>query len=130
MTAASDDDERAIREMAAKWVDASKAGDLQAVLNLMDDEILFMVPGREPFGKAEFAAASESMKDVRIDGAAEIQEIRVFGDWAYLRNHLRMTVTPSDEEASRRSGYTLSILRRRAGGQWVLFRDANLVGPA
>jgi hypothetical protein len=33
------------------------------------------------------------MKDVRIEGTSDIQEIQVVGDWAYLRNHLTMTVT-------------------------------------
>jgi hypothetical protein len=27
----------------------------------------------------------------------------------------------------RRSGYTLSILRKQPDGKWVLWRDANLV---
>jgi ketosteroid isomerase-like protein len=27
----------------------------------------------------------------------------------------------------RRSGYTLSILRKEAGGRWVMMRDANLL---
>jgi uncharacterized protein (TIGR02246 family) len=130
MTTAPRDDERAIREMAARWISASKAGDLRAVLDLMDDDVLFMVPGREPFGKAKFVADSEGMKDVLIDGSAEIQEIHVMGDWAYLRNFLRITVTPPGAPGSARSGYTLSILRRRVDGQWVLFRDANLLGPA
>ena len=38
-----------------------------------------MTPGRPPFGKAEFAADSERMKDVAIDARADVQEIEVFG---------------------------------------------------
>jgi ketosteroid isomerase-like protein len=34
------------------WLAASKAGDIAAVLILMTADIVFMVPGREPFGKA------------------------------------------------------------------------------
>ena len=34
---------------------ASKAGDLAPVLSLMTDDVIFMVPGREPFGKEAFA---------------------------------------------------------------------------
>jgi hypothetical protein len=30
------------------------------VLGLMADDVLFMVPGREPFGKAEFAASAQA----------------------------------------------------------------------
>lgn len=66
------DDERAIRAMVDFWLAASKAGDTPAVLGLMTDDVVFMVPGREPFGKAAFAAAAESMKGVRMDGRSEI----------------------------------------------------------
>ncbi len=45
------DDERAIRELLATWFDATKKGDTATVLSLMTDDVVFMVPGREPFGK-------------------------------------------------------------------------------
>lgn len=122
------DDERAIRELVDSWLAASKAGDLQTVLSLMTDDVIFMVPGGKPFGKEAFAAASEKMKDVRIEGRNDIQEIRVLGDWAYLRNYIEVTATPPGKEApARRSGYTLTILRKEADGKWRLARDANLL---
>jgi len=121
------EDERAIRALIDTWMEASKAGDLKNVLNLMADDVVFMVPGKEPFGKAEFAAMSQGMKDVRVEGEAEIKELKVLGDWAYLRNHLRIAVTPPNGQTTRRSGYTLTILKKNEAGQWVLARDANLV---
>jgi len=45
------DDERTIRELLAMWFDATKKGDTATVLSLMSDDAVFMVPGREPFGK-------------------------------------------------------------------------------
>ena len=121
-------DEQAIRELVATWMAASKRGDTETVLSLMADDVLFMVPGREPFGKEEFAAAARGMTDIRIEGTSEIQEIEVTGDRAYLRNRLTITVTPEgDEPLLKRSGYTLSILRKEKDGRWVLIRDANLL---
>ena len=121
-------DEREIRELVDRWMTASKAGDLPTVLSLMTDDVLFMVPGQPPFGKQAFAAASQGMKDVRIEGTSDIQEIQVMDDWAYLRNHLTMTVTPpKGGKVVRRSGYTLTILRKEADGKWRLARDANLM---
>ncbi len=112
------------------WLAASQAGDLQAVLNLMTDDVVFLVPGQPPFGKQAFAAMSEGMKAVRIEGTSDIQEVRVFGDVAYLRNHLRITITPlGGGPAMHRSGPTLSILHKEADGRWRLARDANLVVP-
>jgi uncharacterized protein (TIGR02246 family) len=122
------DAERAIRELVATWFAASKRGDLPTVLSLMTDDVIFMVPGRRPFGKEAFAAASEGMKDVRIDGTSDIQEIQVLGDWAYLRNYLEIEMTPPDGGTPvRRSGQTLTILRKESDGRWRLARDANLL---
>ena len=73
------DDERAIRELVETWMEASRAGDTTAVLELMTDDVVFMVPGHEPFGKEEFRQNSEMMRDVRLDGNAEIREIEVAG---------------------------------------------------
>jgi len=84
------EDERAIRDLVATWMTASQAGDIAAVLSLMADDVIFQVPGREPFGKETFAAASQGMKNVRIEGTADIRELRVLGEWAYLRNYISM----------------------------------------
>jgi uncharacterized protein (TIGR02246 family) len=121
------DDERAIRTLVDTWMTATRTGDVDTVLSLMADDVVFMVPGQAPFGKEAFAAASEKMKNLRIDGRSEIQELQVLGDWAYLRNHLDITITRADAAPVRRSGYTLTILRKHADRRWLLARDANLV---
>ena len=122
-----DKDEIAIRDLVNKWLLASKVGDIATVLTLMDDDVLFMVPGREPFGKDVFAASAQAMKEVRIEGRSDIQELKVLGDWAWLRNRLVMTITPPGGKPTLRSGYTLTILRKKPDGGWVLYRDANLL---
>jgi uncharacterized protein (TIGR02246 family) len=120
------DDETAIRTLVDTWLAATMAGDIATVLSLMTDDVVFMVPGREPFGKQAFAAASNAMKNVRMEGTSEIQELRVLGDWAYIRNYLEMAITPEGGEPVKRSGWTLTILRKESG-RWRLARDANLV---
>ena len=90
-------DEQAIRDLVDTWLAASKAGDLATVLSLMADDVVFMVPGREPFGKEEFATQNRNMKNFRIEGSSEIQELEILGDWAWLRNRLR-----GDVHATRR----------------------------
>lgn len=105
---------------------ATKAGDVQKVLSLMTDDVVFMVPGREPFGKEAFAATSTGMKDMKIEGTSDIVELKVLGDWAWARNKLRVVATPPGGEAIARSGYTLTIFRKE-NGRWLLAQDANLL---
>jgi uncharacterized protein (TIGR02246 family) len=121
------EDERAIRELVATWISASKAGDSETVLSLIADDAVFMVVGQEPFGKEVFRAASQGQKDLRVEGTSDIHELNVLGDWAYLRNYLTVTVTPPGGQTIRRAGWTLTILRKTSAGTWVLARDANLM---
>jgi uncharacterized protein (TIGR02246 family) len=120
-------DERAIRALVETWMSATNAGDLATVLDLMTDDVLFLTPGRAPFGKDEFRVASESIEGIGLDGRAEIREIEVSGDWAWIRNHIEVTMSPPGREPVRRSGHTLTVLRKGADGRWRLYRDANLV---
>ncbi|MEM5385466.1 SgcJ/EcaC family oxidoreductase [Paraburkholderia phymatum] len=124
------EDERAIRQLIDTWLAASKAGDTATVLSLMTDDAVFMVAGQKPFGKAAFMAASEGQKNIDIDGKSDILELQVLGDWAFLRTHLEVTVTPKDgSPPMRRVGNTLTILRKETDGRWLLARDANLLVP-
>lgn len=123
-------DEQAIREMVDTWLEASKRGDTATLLNLLADDVLFITPGRKPFGKEEFAGTNqEQMSDMKMDAAIDIKEIEVAGDWAWMRSFLRITFTRSEGDPSRLSGHILTILQRNADGKWVIKRDANFVAP-
>ncbi len=121
------DDERSIRAVIERWMAATKTGDTATVLGLMTDDAVFMIPGREPFGKDVFAAASGDMQGISIDGQSDIVELKVFGDWAFARTHITVTMTMEGAAPMRRSGYTLSLFEKGADGQWRLARDANLL---
>jgi len=125
------DDERAIRALLDTWMAATQAGDLTRVLDLMTDDVVFMVPGREPFGKQEFAQMARAQEGARIEGKSEIRELQVVGDWAFGRAFLKVAIAPPGAHSGtprlERSGYTLSIFRKGPDGRWRLARDANLL---
>jgi len=120
-------DEQAIRDLVATWLAASKSGDNETVLSLMAEDVVFLQPGQAPMrGRAGFAAAQKNFTNVDIDGSADIQEIKVFGDWAYCWNHLTVVVTPHGGKPVERAGSVLSILQKQQG-RWVIVRDANML---
>jgi len=123
------DDERAIRAVVARWMEASAAGDTKTVLGLMTDDVVFMTVSREPFGKEAFAKTSDAQRNVRMDGRSDIRELEVLPgrEWAYVRNYITVTATPPDGKPTRREGWTLTILRKAADGEWRVARDANLM---
>jgi uncharacterized protein (TIGR02246 family) len=123
-------DEQAIRNLMESWMRSVASGDLATVLTLMSDDVVFLVAGQPPVqGKQAFASAFQALLPVvRIDTTSDTQEIQVHGDIAWCWNHLNVTVTPrGGGQPSRRTGYTLSVLRREPAGNWVVIRDANLL---
>ena len=123
-------DEQEIRQLVTTWFEATKAGDGARVLELMSDDVVFLVCGKPPMrGKTAFAASLSGLKDVTIDGSSEIQEIKVLGDWAYMWSELTVVMTPKNGTSMKRSGNTLSILQKQ-NGKWRLVRDANMLGNA
>lgn len=119
-----------IRDVIDTWIRATAAGDLETVLSLMADDVVFLLPGQQPMrGRAAFATAFRPMPgNVRFEGKPEVQEIRITGNYAICWNYLSFKVTPlPDGPAKQRAGHILSIFRREPDGRWVLFRDANML---
>jgi uncharacterized protein (TIGR02246 family) len=124
-------DEQQIRELVSTWHAATRAGDVDTVLELMTEDVVFLLPGRPPMRKDEFASQSrlQQGKRARIESASEIQEIQVSGDWAFMWTKLSVVMTvPEGGAPSKRAGHTLTVLQR-VNGRWLLARDANLLTP-
>jgi uncharacterized protein (TIGR02246 family) len=124
------DDEQAIRDLVFQWQRATATGDLAMLLSLMAEDVVFLVAGQPPLrGREEFSNAFRSaMQHVRIDATSEIQEIRTSGELAYCWNHFSVVTTPlNGDTPKRRSGYTLTVLRKTRTGSWVVTRDANML---
>jgi uncharacterized protein (TIGR02246 family) len=126
-------DEQAIRGLIETWLRATREGDVDAVLELMTQDVVFMVPGqptmhgREAFGQRLSALLSTHA----VESSGEIEEICVVGDLAYCRTKLSVTVISKHGALPmQRTGHTLSILRKAADGRWQLTRDANLLAAS
>jgi uncharacterized protein (TIGR02246 family) len=123
------EDEAAIRDLVEIWTRASEQGDFKTVLSLMTKDAVFMVPGREPFGREVFEAATKTPSP-KMKALNELIEVQVLGDWAFTRNLITLTMTPPIGEPVRRSGYTMSLFQKDTDGHWRLARDANLMTVA
>jgi uncharacterized protein (TIGR02246 family) len=126
-------DEQAIRNLVTRWHAATATGDVDTILGLMSEDVVFLVPGKPPVkGRSTFEKELRGLlKSHRITSSGDVQEVKVSGDLAYCWTVLRVRMAPlAGGGTSDRSGSTLSIFRKQADGSWALVRDANLLPPA
>ena len=123
-------DELAIRDVVRRWLKASAVGDVQSMLPMLADDMVFVVPGAAPFGKAEFKAAWDGpMKGAKVEADADVEEVLIEGRFAVTRTRLSVAITTAKDETSRAKGYTMTLFRKQPDGSWVMARDANLLTP-
>jgi uncharacterized protein (TIGR02246 family) len=122
------DDELEIRDLVNAWLRATEAHEDHKILDLMDDEAIFLAAGQPMIkGKRTFGLALETMKDLNLETSSRIQEIKVSGDMAYCWNHLSVTLKPKvGRNMVKRTGNVLSILEKK-DGRWRITRDANML---
>lgn len=123
------DDEQAIRNLVDTWLEASKKQDLTTLLGFLDDDVLFITPGKEPFGKQQFAAGNQKVQDFRMEADIDIKELKVIGEWAWTRSFLKVSFKQGEGDTTKMSGHILTIFRKTAEAKWVIYRDANFVMP-
>lgn len=120
-------DERAIREVHSNWIEAVNAGDLVRLLFMMADDVVFLNPGRAPFGRDGFAPGfSAAHQQAQIRCLSELEEVVIVGDIAYTLCRDALSVIPRDGgEATQLAGHRITIYRKQPDGRWLLARDAH-----
>lgn len=112
------------------WQDATAAGDVDKLLDLMDEEVVFLVAGHPPMkGREQFVQNLRNILQTHhIASSSQIQEVVVQAGLSYTWSYLQVEIIPKQEgQYMKRAGNVLSIWHLQADGQWRLCRDANLL---
>ncbi len=125
-------DEQQIRAIIDTWAEASRNGDLTALLNLMTEDDIFLTfftDGYMSMPSQDLAASFKSMTEsVSFEARSNLQEITTKGDVAVCSNLLEVRITPrAGGDTVKRAGRIPTAFRRGDDGQW---RIANMRSPA
>ncbi len=126
-------DEQSIRHLVNTWHTATAAGDIETVLSLMTEDVIFLVAGQPPMqGRSTFEKGLRALLASHcIESTFEIQEIEISGTLAYCWSVLKVQITSkAGGKPVVRTGSAVSILRKQADGSWAVVRDANLLALA
>ena len=124
-------DEQKIHAVHSAWIDAVNAGDLDRLLALTTDDVVFVNPGQPPFGRDGFSVTfSAAHQRVRIRCSSELEEVVVVGEVAYTRSRDALLVAQrAGGSATELAGHRITVYRKQPDGRWLLARDANTLSP-
>ena len=126
-TAQEEADIQAIHRMYEQWDEAANADDDVANVLRVTDDIIWMESNRPAIvGKdALLEAFQSSSEDYSYqDMKTVVEEIRLAGDWAYVRSSYSATMVPKDGgDPSPQIGKIVDILERQSDGSWKMARD-------
>jgi uncharacterized protein (TIGR02246 family) len=123
--------EQLVRKTHATWIGAVNAGDLLQLLSLMTDDVVFVSPGRPPFGRAEFSTGflkAHEHSEVRC--VSEVEELVISGNVARTRCRDSLSLQPrAGGKTTEFAGYRESVYQRQPDGRWLLAHDAHTLAP-
>jgi len=117
----------AIDSLLKEYAASLNSGDLDRWVALWTDDGIQMPPG-EPavVGKQHIRTRNGAGLDrFKFDMGITNEELRVAGDWAYIRGTYKATLQPKQGgEPVLIDGKYMSILAKQPDGSWKLHRDA------
>jgi ketosteroid isomerase-like protein len=125
-------DLEAIRATVENWVSAANAGDSDAVLAGLSQDLEILPPGEIP-RRSDEARRHYGGTMEEFDVALRISEegVAVGGDWGYYRYAFQMTLTPkAGGDSLTNNGHGIYIYQRQTDGTWKLAKDIwNSLSP-
>ena len=121
-------DLEAIEELHRQDVAATKAGDYETLMSLMDEQCVVLPPDSEPEGGQAYLSRALASSD-SIEPEPEIlelvqdwEEVRLLGDFAYEQGVVEYAVRDANGAIIRETQRLMRLLRRQPDGEWRVFR--------
>lgn len=130
-------DEAAIRRILDNHLAWTRAKDWQSIRAEFTDDAVVMpnfrpaITGGENIGawfKENFD--QEAAQQLTSETTGELDEVRVFGDWAFDRGRLDVVFTAKNGKRVRYEIRILEIFRKQPDGSWKIVRAMNNLASA
>jgi len=108
-------------ELNAAWDNS----DINGILALWTDDGIAMPPKKSPYvGKERISTRLQFLNDTTLENlSVEIEEIKVSGDWAFIRQTFKGTWTPKNgSEPTYENSKEIMILNKQTDGSWKIAR--------
>jgi ketosteroid isomerase-like protein len=129
----STQDQASLKAISDKWVADYIAGDIDGLVAILHEDAMILsqkqanVQGLDEI-RTYFAARAGKPGVTFTDN---IQEIRINGDWAFVRGEFLLEVAPWEEgkPGFKRNGRYFVLYEKNADGEWKMLRDMDNDAP-
>src|ERR1700739_1935211 len=128
MTPTTAENRNAILAVLDRWRLATAARNIDALLELLEDDIVFLPSSLPPIqGKAQVEQMYRTFftQYTGIRHEATTEEIQVAGDWAFLWGTDELFLITVSGQKTHMKGKGLSIFKRGTDGSWRVWRGIN-----
>ncbi len=115
----------AIRGLFEQFDSTATAGLAEEWMSLLSDDVIWMVPNQAALvGKdAVLGRVGPFFSNLNMEHVTGVDEVRVAGDWAYVRGTYSFGVTPkAGGDTTEEVGKIVYILGRQADNSWKITR--------
>jgi ketosteroid isomerase-like protein len=121
-------DLEAIEALHRQDVAATKAGDYETLMSLMDEQCILFPPDCEPEdGRAYLSRALTSSDSIEsepeiLELVQDWEEVRLLGEFAYEHGIVRYAVRDAEGVVIRETQRLMRLLLRQPDGEWRVLR--------
>lgn len=118
-------DMEAIQKLHHDFVHAYETKDFEAFLSFIADDAVWMAPNRVPLeGKEAIRAFYNFDVNQSVKADVTLDEVQLFGDWAFRRATWKITVLPAGEDIEvTMVNKSIQVLQRQEDGSWKIARS-------
>ena len=131
ITGGTEEERAKMAEVAEKWLNSYASGDLDGIMSVMHTDALLMPHNQATSRGTEEVRAYFATRIGRpgVELVDDLQEIRINGDWAYVRGKFRFEIDLRPDKPPIIHNGRYLILYEKVDGDWKVLRDMDNLDP-
>ena len=117
------EDLSAVKKLSEQALTAFNEGDLDAYMDTIAEDAIWMPPGRPPLVGKEEIRNWYNFDDIKFSFTLSLEEIEIHGDFAFTRSKRKgKWVNKTTGETTRAESNTINMYKRQPDGSWKTHR--------
>lgn len=127
----SPEDQQQMQVLSKLWIDAYSTGDLESLMGIMHPDAMVMAHNQSSVRGLDAVRDYFSTRIGRpgVTFIDDLQEIRINGNWAFVRGEFYLSVMNLQSEKVYEHNGRYLVLYEKVDGEWKMLRDMDNAVP-